>query len=155
VLVFPPELRVEDPTVNDFVTRAMSVCAVGDYDAFRLLWSPKEDPIPRGDFEHGWDAVTEIRIRALEKALLAPDPSTPLSEAPTVFVLAATVTLDPKHKAGRREPQREVVLMTIREQDEWRLARAPKAMRDWIREKIGPNSGDAPSPTPPKTERKP
>ncbi|MCH8147831.1 MAG: hypothetical protein IH987_07535, partial [Planctomycetes bacterium] len=39
VLTFPPELKVADATVNEFVTEAMHTCANGDYDSFRLLWS--------------------------------------------------------------------------------------------------------------------
>ena len=136
VFVFPDELQVGDDSVNAFVRRAMNTCAGGEYDAFRLLWSAREDPLPRDEFEEGWKAVEEIRVRALEPARLAADPDRGYPDPRTVYAVLADVTFDPTHRAARGEPQRRVVLMVIRERDEWRLGRAPKSMRVWMTDKI-------------------
>ena len=134
-LVFPDELRVDDGSVNELVGRALSACGSEDYEAFRLLWSAKESPLPREEFEQGWHAVVSIRVRGLEKGFLDADPSAGRDERETVYALLAEVSLDPAQPAGQKQPQREVVLMLARERDEWRLAKAPKAMRDWIKQK--------------------
>ena len=44
-VVFPPQTQADDPAVNDFVLRATQTCAEGDYAAFRLLWSAREEPL--------------------------------------------------------------------------------------------------------------
>lgn len=136
LLVFPQALRVEEPSVNDFVERAMTVCAAGDYEKFRLLWSVREEPLTRDEYQQGWQAVQEIRIRALAKAMLSPDPRNGDKQAETAYVILAEVDLDPALRAGRREPTREVVLMMIREHGAWRLAGAPEAMRKWLNEQL-------------------
>ena len=138
VLVFPNEFHVDDDSVNAFVSRTMNTCAGGEYDAFRLLWSAREDPLPRDEFEEGWKAVQEIRVRALEPARLAADPDRGFPDPRTVYAVLADVTFDPTHRAARGEPQRRVVLMLIREHDQWRLGRAPKSMRVWMTDKVEP-----------------
>jgi hypothetical protein len=44
----------------------------------------------------------------------------------------AQVQLDPTLPAGQREPVRDVVLMIVRENEDWRFAHAPKQVREWI-----------------------
>lgn len=136
LLVFPDELRVADSTVNTFVTKAMTTCAAGDYEAFRLLWSVREEPLPREEFEQGWHAVQTIKVRALEKVMLDADPNAGRTEPETVYALLAEVSLDPTQKVGQKEPQRHVVLMLAREHEQWLLAQAPKPMRDWVKNKF-------------------
>lgn len=133
LLDFPDTRRVDDEAVNSFVERALTECASGDYDRFRLLWSAKGDPLSRDEYDQGWQAVTKIAVRALEKVLLADD--APAADSPDkfVYVLLADVSLDPNHRAGKRRPNREVVLMLVHEQDAWRLADPPKSLRTWIK----------------------
>ena len=126
LLVFPDELRVADESVNSFMTRAMETCAAGDYNAFRLLWSAREEPLTAREFEEGWEAVREIRVRALERVLLAPEPD-------------------------HAEARPEVILMLVREHDEWRLARAPQAMRVWMRDHPPGTTPDPDEPQRPTT----
>ncbi len=137
ILDFPHELHTADQSVNTFVSRAMAVCASGDYDAFRLLWSVRYDPLPRDEFELGWQAVEAIRVRALEQVLLQTGVTQGGNDdqGETAYVVLADVVFDPNHPAGRRESQRRVVLMMTREQDQWRLARAPEPVRAWIKER--------------------
>lgn len=149
LLVFPSELRVADSTVNEFVTKAMTVCAAGEYEAFRLLWSVREDPLPRGEFEEGWQAVQTINVRALEKVMLDAGPNAGRNEPEEVYVLLVEVALDSEHKAGQKKPLRQVVLMLTREHQQWRLAQAPKPMREWVKSKIVASPGEsAPTPVP-------
>lgn len=146
VLIFPDTLRVADAGVNDFVTTAMSACAKGDYEAFRLLWSAREAPLPRDEFEQGWNAARRIEVRALQKGILEPDPTTGRETAEAVYALLAEVSLDPTLKAGKKEPKREAVLMLTREHDQWRIAKAPKPMRDWIKSNLATAAPDAATP---------
>ena len=143
VLVFPDELRVDDASVNDFLRQAMTVCTTGDYEAFRLLWSARQDPLPRDEFEKGWQAVLEIKIRALEEIILAPDDGADPSEGQTVYVTCADVRLDPKRLTREQEPERQVILMLAQEHDEWRLAKAPEQVRAWLKEKVAASATDA------------
>ena len=137
LLSFPEQLHVEDAAVNDFVIQAMNTCAGGDYQAFRLLWSAREEPLPRSEFEQGWQAVQEIRILALQQVMLAPGSDSDADALRGVYAVLAEVRLDPTHPAAQGNPHREVVLMIVREHDAWRLGRAPQSMRDWIKERTG------------------
>ncbi len=141
LLVFPPSLYVEDASVNDFLRRAMHVCVRGEYDAFRLLWSAREDPLARAEFDTGWQAVQQIRIRALQRVRLATDDAAKgAASTREVYAVLADVQLDPSLPAGQQEPRRDVVLMILREHDEWRLGNAPKSMRTWIKKSIEESS---------------
>lgn len=143
IVVFPSGLRVDDATVNEFVRKALAQCAAGDYEAFRRLWTARQEPLPRGEFEEGWQAVQEIKVRALEKVMLAGDADHDHADPETVYALLVEVSLDPARRAGQREPNREIVLMLSRERDEWRLARPPKSMREWIKRKAEESTGSA------------
>lgn len=151
LLVFPDELRVADESVNSFMTRAMETCAAGDYNAFRLLWSAREEPLTAREFEEGWEAVREIRVRALERVLLAPEPDHAEARPEVVYAAWAAVEFDPAHRAGQVEARREVILMLVREHDEWRLARAPQAMRVWMRDHPPGTTPDPDEPQRPTT----
>ncbi len=140
-LVFPDELRVEDESVNAFVHKVMHTCASGAYDAFRLLWSAREEPLPRDEFQQGWQAVKGIRIRALKKLKLAGEPASgPAGTEQVVYAIDALVEFEPTYQARRLQEDREVIMMFIREHHAWRLARAPKAVRTWIRKQQEPSS---------------
>ncbi len=136
VLSFPEALHVVDDSVNEFVERAMDTCAKGEYDNFRLLWSAQQKPLERGEFEAGWIAVKSIEVRALELIKLATKKEDGEERLDEHYVFLAEVRFDPQHPAGRKEPKREVVLLLTREQQQWRLARAPAKIRTWIRERV-------------------
>jgi hypothetical protein len=165
ILVFPAELKVDDPALNDFVATAMRICASGNYEDFRRLWSAREEPMSREEFNEGWQAVQEIRIAALQKVRIDrsiandngtnktanknpgdEDPNNNLARAKTNdvspaeddgirYVIFARVQLDAAHPVGHRNPRREVLLLLVPEQGGWRFARAPKSVRDWIRQR--------------------
>lgn len=144
VLNFPQKLMVADATVNEFVAEAMQTCANGDYDAFRLLWSAREELITKREYERGWRSVLRMEIRALEEVKLAPDPARDETEPRTVYAVFAHVTFDPAQTADQQDAERQVVLVVLREHDAWRLGKAPRGLRTWLTEKADP--------TPAKTE---
>jgi hypothetical protein len=133
---------VADETVNAFITEAMAACTSQDYDEFLALWSAAADPLSRAEFEYGWNAVQRIRVVVVEKALYKTGDEDEGAEPPVVYAFLAEVNLDPEHQAAKSEPNREVILMAVRERDRWRLAHAPKRMRAWLRDKVKPNSSD-------------
>lgn len=114
---FPPEVQADDPAVNQFAREIIETCAGGDYERFRLLWTVKEDPFPRRQFERGWKALKKVRVLALQKM------KTPQGEY--LYYIHARVELD----ESMPEPTREVVLLMIKENDRWRLASAPAHLR--------------------------
>lgn len=133
VLSFPTQFYQDDQTVNDFVRQAMTACANGKYDEFRVLWTARQEPLNRGEYDAGWQAVESIDVRALEPVKLAvqTDSGEILERK---YVLLADVRFDPEHPAGRKAPRREVVLLLTKDQERWRLARAPERIRTWVRE---------------------
>lgn len=145
VLTFPPELKVADATVNEFVTEAMHTCANGDYDSFRLLWSAREELITKREYERGWKAVLSMDIRALEEVKLAAEPARGETEPRTVYAVFANVAFDPAQTVDQQDVERHVVLIVQREHGAWRLGKAPRGLRTWITEKANP--------TPTKTEQ--
>ena len=142
VLLFPAESRVADPEVNAFVTRAMEACSSDDYESCRLLWSATTEPISREQFERGWRAVEEIRILGV-RAL-------PTPEGDTVYAIHAYVALDAANLPRDREPSRRVVLVGVQELGEWRIARAPKRVREWMVAQVEAKAPVAPQDDPAK-----
>ena len=80
--------------------------------------------------------IQRIEIQALERILLARSSGGDDEEPELVYALAMHVMLDPTHRAAKREPERDVILLLIREYDEWRISQAPKRVRTWLQEHI-------------------
>lgn len=130
LIVFPPHLRVDDPAVNDFVEHTMRTCVSGDYDAFRLLWSVKSEPMGRRDFERGWQAVRQIRVDALV-------PFRNGADGPLRYYIEASVELDP----AADPPTRNVQLVAVSEDSQWRLAKPSKTQLDKIAQAVAQADG--------------
>ncbi len=135
-------MHVDDQTLNQFVTEAMQTCITGEYDAFRLLWSAREEPMARGDFDKGWKAIEEIRVLALEKVRLAPEKDQ-ISQTPElVYALYAKVNLNADLISPQQKPERDAISMIVHEQGKWRMAKAPKKMRHWLKTLVAPTATD-------------
>jgi hypothetical protein len=119
LIVFPEALRPEDANVSAVVRRVIDSCVRGDYEEFRLLWSAKQDPLPRDAFERGWRAVRQVTVLQLQKFRRR-------AEDDIVYGVHARVELD----ESVPEPVRDVVLLLVREADQWRLAAAPKSLQE-------------------------
>ncbi|MHC5110327.1 MAG: hypothetical protein ACYTHJ_10665 [Planctomycetota bacterium] len=146
-LVFPESLKVEDQTVNQVLTEAMTLCTSGDYESFRSIWSAAETPMSEDRFEQMRLALSEIRILALEKAVLRRNDESGGKTVQDVYVAFAEMQLDTEQLTqrypgaqgtgkNRIEPQREAVLMLVQEFGTWRLAHAPDQMRTWLKSQV-------------------
>lgn len=123
VIEFPADVEADDPAVNAFVREVIGTCVTGDYERFRLLWNVHEDPFPRGEFERAWKAVRKVRIIVVQKMRNPPEGGA--YEGTYLYYVHGRVELDPSVP----EPNRDVLLLIIREGEQWRLARAPKNLR--------------------------
>jgi len=143
---FPSELQVDDSAVNGFVQVTLAKCITGQYEALRSVWTARESPISREEFEKGWHAAKEIRVRALEKVKIAVDETKADSAEPPqkAYALVVDLSLDPEQQIGQRKPERQVVLLLTRESENWRLARAPKNMREWVKKKLDAEDSKSP-----------
>jgi len=126
VLVFPDEVRTDDPAINEFVSRALDVTASRDYEEFRLLWAASDEPFARDQFERGWRSVRKISVDLLQKIR---DPK----DDAVFYALYARAELDPDEIPPDQEPERDIVLVIRPENDEWRLAHAPERVRDAVK----------------------
>lgn len=131
---FPDRLRVEDPSVNEFILKAIQTCVSGDYEAFRLLWTARQDPLSEQEFKRGWAAVEKVRIENIRPF------RTP--EGDIVYAARARVELDP---AEVPEPVRDIVLLLVRESEQWRLAPAPPSVREELKKFIASESDTQPA----------
>jgi hypothetical protein len=129
---FPEDRRSDDPAVNEFINHVLAVCTSEDYDMFRLLWTAKQEPPSRQQFEKGWHAHRMIRIRELRKMKTA--------EGDIVWGALAQMEFDPELVP---RPSREVVLLLVKENDQWRLAQAPPAVRKALKPQTAPDDAGA------------
>lgn len=138
VVEFPVEMQPDDPSVVAFVRQVVDTCVSGEYDAFRLLWSAREDPYPRDAFERGWRAVQRVTFVNVEKFRRR-------AEGDIAYGVRARVELDDSVS----EPRRDVVFLIIREAGEWRLARPPAGLSEQLAGTPGAASDEAGAATQP------
>ncbi len=112
---FPPNFTCDDPEVPEFLKSAVSACVNQDYDAFRSMWSAREDPISEKEFIRAWQANPRFELTDMQRM------KTPDGEI--VYAVRAHVSLDPNEVP---EPERDVVLLIVNESDNWRLRKAPR-----------------------------
>ena len=117
LIEFPEELRADEPAVNAFLYSAFQTCADGEYEAFRRLWSVREDPVSEEEFVRGWRAAPRVSIKDLRKM------RTP--EGEIVYVVRALVELDGEMVV---EPVRDVVFLVVKESERWCVATAPRSV---------------------------
>lgn len=130
-LVFPESVATGDGTVNELVRAAMTACLDNDYDALRALWSATERPLKRRQFDRQWQPVRRITVREVQPMRYAED------DRLLYYVHAGF-----EFGVGARQPERDVVLLVVLQNEAWRLARAPKSLVRQVRDK---NSDDAES----------
>jgi len=129
ILDFPAELHAEDESVNAFVRQVIETCASGDYDAFRLLWSARDDPFPRDQFHRAWQSVQKVKIVSL-RPFRAPE------TRELLYAVRAHVRLDP----SVREPERDVTILLVRNGGRWQLTSPPRDVPDGLFERTTPTS---------------
>ncbi|MBN1514916.1 MAG: hypothetical protein JXB13_23095 [Phycisphaerae bacterium] len=138
---FPAELQPDDPSVVSFMRRVIDTCVEGEYDAFRLLWSAREDPYPRDAFERGWRAVQRVTFVHVKKFRRR-------AEGDVAYGVRARVELDDSVP----EPRRDVVFLIIHEAGQWRLARPPAGLSEQLAGAPGAGSDEADAATQPASQ---
>lgn len=129
ILEFPAEFHAEDEAVNAFVREVIDTCASGNYEAFRELWSIRDDPFPRDQFHKAWQSVQKVRIRGLRQVLNPAD-------GKILYAVRAIVELDP----SVRDPERDVIIVLIEEAGRWRMTSAPESLPDGFFETAPPTT---------------
>ncbi len=136
-VIFPAALRTDDPSLNRFIDDVLGFCAKGDYGMYRLAVGSQYEPLPRKSFERAWHAVKEVRVR---KVIRVHDPTTRAAgSAPAetreelrnpIYCVHGTIVLRDNQ---RPRPVREVVVLVIKENGEWKLGPpAPPAIKQRI-----------------------
>jgi len=141
IVDFPADMQPDDPSVTAFIRNVIDTCVTGDYDAFRLLWSAREDPYPRDAFERGWRAVQRVTFVHVKKFRRR-------AEADIAYGVHAHVELDDSVS----EPRREVVFLIIHEAGQWRLARPPAGLSEQLAGTPGAASDEAGAATQPASQ---
>jgi hypothetical protein len=130
-LVFPPEQRSKNESLNAFIEEFQEICAKGEYLRYRSLVSREVEPFDKDQFVAAWHAVERVSIelvRRLPRLESLPDPAYGV----LVHVLV-------RESAQQERLERSVALMVFREPDEnqrerWVVAPAPEPIRDALRE---------------------
>ncbi len=110
---FPTSLQSDDPTLNEFIRRALGICERGDYDGFRQLFSIHTTPTSQKDFERVWLSVQEITVAGVYAARGSPD----------IFFVHAIVRYREPDRKGRLT--RDAALAVFKENGHWRIGPAP------------------------------
>jgi len=122
-VLFAPECRQEDATINKFIQDALTICHRGDYDAFRQLFGMAYEPTSESDFKRVWSNVAKIvvhRVHADDK-----------QDSPRYYVVFAKVRLRTADRENRLE--RDIPILVFQERGQWRLGPAPSEVIDRIR----------------------
>jgi hypothetical protein len=131
---FPADVRCDDESINDFIDELIRICLQGEYGRYRLAVSTKVDPIDREQFRRAWQAVEKVEVRRIVK--IWPPPGKPLPTQPAgreellhpIYGVHARITLREQPGRSERARTREVVVLVIQENGEWKLG--PPAGRD-------------------------
>jgi hypothetical protein len=111
--------------VNVFVERSMTACASGDYAQFTSLWTSRQEAVTVREFDRGWRAIRVLRVEVERLQPFRTEIDGPLS-----YYLRASAEFDPSVP----KPERTVELIVQQEDGQWKLARAPKELRERIDE---------------------
>lgn len=130
-IVFPPDFECDEPGVPEMLTQAVQACTDQDYEAFRSFWSAREDPITEKEFIRAWRASPEFVLKELRQM------KTPDGEI--VYAVRALVSLDPNDVP---EPERDVVMLIVKESDAWRLKRAPRKLIKMLKKEDEANAAE-------------
>ena len=131
-IVWGSNAKCSNRQINEFVEKAVTVCASGDYDEYRLLWSYDHQPTSRKRFEQLRDAVQTVEIQTVKRLRLRlPDGSFLERESPE-YVLHASVkmTEEAKRRSEDRLADREMILRIVQENGRWRFTPAPREVKE-------------------------
>lgn len=135
---FPSDVRSDDADLNNFLDHLLRQCAAGEYGSYRLAVASEYEPLPRRAFERAWYNVEQVRVR---KILKVHEPDAALVERPDIreelkapiYCVHATIRLRQRPDRPVPQPIREVVVLVVQEQGEWKLGPpAPLALKQRI-----------------------
>lgn len=116
---FPTSLRVADESVNEAIDRAIAACFSGDYEAFRLLWSIRQNPpFTEQEFKIALKGGANVTVNRVQKFRTI--------EREVIYAVAGRVEL---FQPDIPNPVRDVILMLVKESGQWRLTIAPGFVR--------------------------
>ena len=95
---FPGSCRTEDAALNKFIEQAVTICAQGDYEGFRQLFSTSFSPPSKAEFERVWYSVQSVDIVSIHTG----------NEDPPDYYVHAVVRLREADRHGRK--QRDAVV---------------------------------------------
>jgi hypothetical protein len=130
-VVFPDRLRPEDRELNGFIDKAIQVCARGDYDEFRELFSVSYAPPGRSEFTNIWHAISRLEV---QHVITGP------ADSDQYYLLIGVERRVPDRQD---RTHREVAVMVFREGGEWRIGAPPKEVRRRIEALSSRPAGDA------------
>ena len=145
-IVWAPGAKCKNHEVNDFVAKALTVCAEGDYEEYRLLWSLDHQPTSRKRFMQLRDAMEQVHVKTIRRLQFRlPDGSMKDMETP-VYVLHAFVALKEEAKQrSERLKDRELILQIVRRNNAWCFIPAAKEVKKSL---LAGDSGRAPAAQP-------
>ena len=145
-IVWAPDAKCQNQEVNDFVAKAMTVCADGDYEEYRLLWSLDHQPTNRKRFMQLRDATEQVQVKTIRRLQFRlPDGSMKILDTP-VYVLHAFVALKEEAKQrSERLKDRDLILQIVRRHNAWCFIPAAKEVKKSL---LGGDSGRPPDAVP-------
>ncbi len=131
-IVWRPHAKCSNPEINEFVEKAVTICASGDYDEYRMLWSYDHQPTSRKRFERLRDAVRIVEVQTVKRLKLRLPDGTFLERESPEYVLHASVkmTEEAKRRSDDRLADREMILRIVQENGRWRFSPAPREVKE-------------------------
>ena len=130
-IVWAPDAKCKNQDINDFVAKALTVCAEGDYEEYRLLWSLDHQPTNRKRFMQLRDATQKVDVKTIRRLQFRlPDGSMKGMDMP-VYVLHAFVALKEEAKQrSERLKDRDLILQIVRRNNAWCFIPASKEVKE-------------------------
>jgi len=149
VVVWGPDARSGDGSLDEFIERAVQHSTAGDYEEYRLLWSLDHRPTSRKRFEQIRRAIKQVTVKMVRPIRLRrPDGTLAPQEDPTyVFHSFIEMKQEAKERSNNRLRDRHLVLLIYLEEQNWRFRAAPPAIKDAILDAVAesPATGRPPS----------
>lgn len=119
---FADGLQSRHPAVADFVTEFLNTCLAGDYSGYRSLVTKRRQPETKDRFQAIYYSIRKVTIDAIEQVQIPDLPG-------ETYLVQATVTLDPESRIAVRGQVRQIAILALAEDGEWRMAPAPAALQ--------------------------
>ena len=147
-IVWAPGAKCRSQEVNDFVAKALTVCAEGDYEEYRLLWSLDHQPTNRKRFMQLRDATEQVQVKTIRRLQFRLPDGSMKGADPPVYVLHAFVALKEEAKQrSERLKDRDLILQIVRRNNAWCFIPAAKEVKD----SLLAGHSDPPTAVPPGT----